>query len=168
MAYQKKKIRKEPQTNKKSNKQIKVPTFKEIKQRLSHCTMCGAKIGECKHPEICKLFVFGSIKGLIKYLKFDEKCFGTEKFYDEYFRVQVELNHFYNDLKWSTIMLAEHYHHNDPCNFVKIIKKFIQRRSFKEANYIAWANGRLEVQKVSTYPYKNRLAYYLERQRSVL
>ena len=89
------------------------------------CSKCGAIDKKCKHPEICNLFVTQSFNGLITYLKFDPNCFGTEKFYDEFFRVQNELDDLYNNKEYSVKMISEYYGHQDCSNFTKILKKFI-------------------------------------------
>jgi hypothetical protein len=88
---------------------------------------------------------------LIKYLKFDPNCFGSEKFYEEYYRVKCELNELYYKKEYSTQMLSEYYGHPDACNFIKIIKKFIDRRTHSEASKLSIMNKRLEIPSSQKY-----------------
>jgi hypothetical protein len=60
------------------------------------CKWCGAKRGQCKHPEICKLHQVIT-RSLIPNFEFDSSTIGTERIYEEFIRVKDMLY----DLYWN-------------------------------------------------------------------
>lgn len=71
------------------------------------CKYCGAKKGECKHPEICgKPHRIGT---LIKYFGLKKSILCTEHFYIMVFKIKEKLHKEYFDDLMSTSQMGEKY-----------------------------------------------------------
>ena len=109
----------------------------ECRQKLNastrkYCNRCGAIKGECKHLKLCRknkdLF-----DGLEKYFGFDKTSFGSERYYEEIFRIKamIEEDYFNNEL--SIPDLALKYKHPNYGNFSQLLTSLnIVCRSSKE------------------------------------
>ena len=108
-------------------------TVRPVKQHTCH--WCGATgpIDEipCKHPEICekhKLF-----PKMIQYLGMDASCIGSERLYDEYMRIKLDLHKKYFDDKISPSEIARQVHY--PAggnNFIKFLRTFFEGEQMRK------------------------------------
>lgn len=70
------------------------------------CKYCGAEFGTCKHPEICKSFKL--FPNLNKIFGLDLSKFGTEDFYQEFYRIVDLIVDLYINRKMSVAKIKEH------------------------------------------------------------
>lgn len=71
--------------------------YQQKKFRKHFCRICGAKIGECKDPLVCKKFQL--FKSLTKF-GFNQSLIGTEKVIEEFYRIKEIIQEHY--LKWNS------------------------------------------------------------------
>lgn len=106
------------------------------------CKRCGSIKGTCKFPKLCNknLSLFD---GLHKYFGFDMSCFGSEKYYQEIFRIKDLIEEDYLNNEMSIPELAEKYNHNNFGNFSKLLKSIdVSIRRVREAIILNYKLGK--------------------------
>ena len=100
-------------------------------KRHRKCLICGAPLGKCRRPEVCRLGT--AFENFVRYLGFDRSALGSERAYEEFDRIRDWLH----DLYWNRNMsvpditrLAGYEHGHK--NFVKVVRRFIPLRSRAE------------------------------------
>lgn len=107
-----------------------------------YCNRCGAERGKCKHPKLCRKNI-KLINTLEKYFGFDKTSFGSERYYEEIFRVKVMLEEDYFNNQKSVIEIAEKYNHPEATCLYGVFKSIdITVRNLKNAGLIAYKTGR--------------------------
>lgn len=106
------------------------------------CSRCGAIKGQCKYPKLCKKNI-SLFNNLEKYFGFNKQCIGSEKYYEELFRIKFLLENDYINNEISIPELALKYNHHNFGNFSKLLKSLdISFRSLKEAVHIVYKLGK--------------------------
>jgi len=116
--------------------------IKKVKEKqIKYCKICGAEIGKCKHPEICKKYrIFNSliIFGL------DKSKLGTENIFNEFNKIKNIIKYEYQVNRITDNELKEKYNYTSGLsNFHKIIHSLnINSISCKDAVKLSYENGR--------------------------
>lgn len=108
------------------------------------CKICGAVKGKCKHPDICnKRQVFKSLEKF----GFDLSTIGSEKVYEEYFRIKKILTNIYCNRKISDNELKQNWNYTSGvANFHKLLHSLdIITLSIKDARKIDFELGRINI-----------------------
>lgn len=114
----------------------------ELGYNKTICKRCGAKKGECKHPDLCKKHI-GLIKSLEKYFGFDMNSLGSERYYEELSRIKRLLENEYYDNEMSMNDIAIKYGHKRCTNLFKILNSLnILFRNHKKSATLAIIKGK--------------------------
>lgn len=144
----KQRVKKAPSKRKKLQKttvitqpiKLCTPKPKHIKKKKAPhlCKYCGSE--KCIHPEICKKYQI--FKSLIKF-GFDYSVVGTNKLYDEYYRVRNIIQEFYNAHNSNSQLLKTIFNYTSGgANFQKLLKSLdIKSKSYSKASIDSYING---------------------------
>jgi hypothetical protein len=125
---------------------------KILKHENIVCKFCGDEI--CKRPDICRKFRQKN-NIFVKYLNFDINKYGKPDFYKEFDKIIDKLKIDYVDNEFSFTELGKKYHMNFQTLHMLFKDLNIKSRSFSDAQYVLFKQGKNISHKVSkNYQYK--------------